>query len=87
MSKTPSPERTILIMDDEPQVRRLMKRTLEGVGYLVLEADSSAPAASVSSQHHGRIGLLIAHIIMPLPDGYPATARLSRARCDSGGLK
>ena len=43
------PNRTILIMDDDPQVRRLMKRTLEGVGYLVLEADSGATAASVSS--------------------------------------
>jgi two-component system cell cycle sensor histidine kinase/response regulator CckA len=80
MSKAPAPERTILIMDDEPQIRRLMKRTLEGVGYLVLEADSSATAASVSSKHPGRIDLLIADLIMPRTDGFVASARLLRAR-------
>src|SRR5258705_2064744 len=78
MSK--APERTILIMDDEPQIRRLMKRTLEEVGYLVLEADSSASAVSVSSKHQGRIDLLIADLIMPRTDGFMASARLLRTR-------
>ena len=55
MSKASAPARTILIMDDDPQLRRLMKRTLEGMGYLVLEADSGETAASVSSKHQGRI--------------------------------
>ena len=80
MRETPAPRRTILIMDDEPQIRLLMKRTLEGAGYLVLEADSSATAASLSPKHQGRIDLLIADLIMPRTDGFMTSARLLRAR-------
>ena len=80
MSKVPAPGRTILIIDDEPQIRWLMKRTLEEAGYLVLEADSSATAASVSSRHQGRIDLCIADLIMPRTDGFMASARLLRTR-------
>jgi CheY-like chemotaxis protein len=78
--ETPTPRRTILIVDDEPQIRLLMKRTLERAGYLVLEADSSATAASLSSKHQGRIDLLIADLIMPRTDGFLTSARLLRAR-------
>ena len=78
--ETPASRRTILIMDDEPQIRSLMKRTLEGAGYVVLEADSSATAASLSSKHQGRIDLLIADLIMPRTDGFMTSARLLRAR-------
>jgi len=80
MSKASAPARTILIMDDDPQLRRLMKRTLEGMGYLVLEADSGETAESVSSKHQGRIDLLIADLIMPRIDGFVASARLLRTR-------
>jgi two-component system, cell cycle sensor histidine kinase and response regulator CckA len=78
--ETPTPRRTILIVDDEPQIRLLMKRTLERAGYLVLEADSSATAASLSSKHQGRIDLLIADLIMPRTDGFLTSATLLRAR-------
>ena len=57
-----------------------MKRTLESVGYLVLEADSGETAANVCSKHQGRIDLLIADLIMPRIDGFVASARLLRAR-------
>lgn len=76
----PDPERTILILDDEQQIRWLMRRTLEQAGYRVLEADSSATAVSVSSKHQGRIDLLIADLIMPRTDGFMASARLMRTR-------
>jgi two-component system, cell cycle sensor histidine kinase and response regulator CckA len=80
MRETPAPRCTILIMDDEPQIRSLLKRTLEGAGYLVLEADGSATAASLSSKHPGRIDLLIADLVMPRTDGFMTSARLVRAR-------
>ncbi len=80
MLKTPAPRTTILIVDDEPQIRLLMKRALERAGYLVLEADSSATAVTVSSKHPGRIDLLITDLIMPRTDGFVTSARLLRAR-------
>lgn len=80
MLKTPAPRPTILIVDDEPQIRLLMKRNLERAGYLVLEADSSATAVTVSSKHQGRIDLLIADVVMPRTDGFMTSVRLLRAR-------
>ena len=80
MLETAVPRRTILIMDDEPQIRTLMKRILEGAGYLVLAADGSATAASLSSKHQGGIDLLIADLVMPRTDGFKTSARLLRAR-------
>lgn len=35
-----SAKQTVLVVDDEVQIRRLLKITLEGAGYAVLEADS-----------------------------------------------
>ena len=78
--ETSAPRRTILIMDDDSRIRSLMKRILEAAGYLVLEADGSATAASMSSTHQGRIDLLIADLIMPRTDGFMTSARLLRAR-------
>ena len=35
------PDQTILIVDDEPQIRRVMRTTLSSHGYPVIEAKSA----------------------------------------------
>lgn len=39
----------VLVIDDEPQIRRLLKLTLEEVGYVVLEADGGVQGLAVAA--------------------------------------
>ena len=71
---------TVLVVDDEPSVRRMIAAVLEQQGYFVLIADSGSHALSVSRAYHGEIDLLVSDVVMPLMDG-PALARdLTRER-------
>jgi two-component system cell cycle sensor histidine kinase/response regulator CckA len=56
---------TVLVVDDEPGVRKLASRILKTRGYSVLEAASGAEACVVARAWHGRIHLLIADVVMP----------------------
>ena len=60
---------TILVVDDEPVIRRLAYRILNAAGYRVLEAGDGAEALEVLRQVHGRIDLVIVDAIMPNVDG------------------
>ncbi|MBL8970417.1 MAG: response regulator [Myxococcales bacterium] len=57
--------RTILLTEDEPQLRVLLRRTLHSVGYHVLLADNGQHAMEVAKQHQGTIDLLLTDIVMP----------------------
>src|SRR4051794_40184109 len=54
--------KTILLVEDEEQVLRLVVKVLEMRGYHVLKADSSVAALLVSGAHQGRIDLLLADV-------------------------
>jgi two-component system cell cycle sensor histidine kinase/response regulator CckA len=56
---------TILLVEDEPVVRDLVRQVLQATGYLVLEAANSEEALQVSSAHHGPIHLLVADVVLP----------------------
>ncbi|HEX9700605.1 MAG TPA: PAS domain-containing protein [Acidobacteriota bacterium] len=56
---------TILVVEDEPMVLRLLRRTLEGQGYRVLFAESPAEAREISEREHSRISLLLTDVVMP----------------------
>jgi PAS domain S-box-containing protein len=56
---------TVLVAEDEPPVRTLICEVLEGKGYRVLLASNGEEALRVTSEHAGRIGLLITDIVMP----------------------
>jgi len=61
---------TILIVDDEPQVRRLLERVLHSAGFDVLTAECGLDAISISLDHPGRISLLITDINLPGMTGW-----------------
>lgn len=52
MNPTPPKPATLLIVDDESQIRRLLRFTLEDAGYAVREADSGRPALVDAAHHH-----------------------------------
>ncbi len=61
--------RTVLVVDDEPVVRRLAYRILNAAGYRVFEASDGAEGLEVLRQAPGRIDLVIVDAVMPNVDG------------------
>ena len=60
---------TILIVDDNHEVRKVTGRILRMQGYKVLEASNPNIAFSTCSQHEGPIHLVITDVVMPEMNG------------------
>jgi DNA-binding NtrC family response regulator len=59
----------ILIVDDEPTVRRLTARVLEGEGYQVSEAVDGLEALDIVRSNGSELGVVISDIVMPRLNG------------------
>jgi len=68
---------TILVVDDEPQVRRLASRALEQAGYRVIQATDGLEALGLFTDDAG-IDLLVTDVRMPHTDGIVLAAALRR---------
>ena len=63
-------KRSILVVDDDPNVRTLIMRTLEGSGHTVYEAIDIKDAFRLAHLHGSEnLGLLITDLMMPEMDG------------------
>jgi two-component system, cell cycle sensor histidine kinase and response regulator CckA len=60
---------TLLLVEDEAQVRDLTARMLKTLGYKVLTAGSGDEAIRVAAAHAGKIALLISDVVMPSMSG------------------
>jgi CheY-like chemotaxis protein len=58
-------EETILLVEDEPSLRELVKVILKARGYQVIEAGSGPEALQVYEKHQGKINLLLTDMVMP----------------------
>jgi two-component system, cell cycle sensor histidine kinase and response regulator CckA len=56
---------TLLIVEDEPAVRRLTRIVLERQGYTVLEAANGVEALRIRAEHAGPVHLLLTDMVMP----------------------
>ncbi|HSL50020.1 MAG TPA: ATP-binding protein, partial [Candidatus Deferrimicrobiaceae bacterium] len=72
--------RTVLVVDDEPEVLELATEILRRVGYSVLEAADGAAALEVARRHEGRIHLLVTDMVMPGMSGRDLAERLRALR-------
>jgi len=79
---TPSrqPSATILLVEDNDNLRNLLQRTLEGVGFSVLSASDGAEALRLCQQHDGAINLAVSDIIMPRLSGLQLSEQIRAAR-------
>ena len=55
----------ILLVEDEPHVRRFVSNQLSGLGYSVLEAEAGAPALEILKKEQQNIDLLFTDLLMP----------------------
>jgi two-component system cell cycle sensor histidine kinase/response regulator CckA len=65
----PDDRQTILLVDDEEPVRRLLSTVLDNAGFRVLAASGLPDAMAMEAGHEGPIHLLITDLMMPDMDG------------------
>lgn len=58
-------DEAVLVVDDDPDVRKLVERILDGGGYTVLTADGADEALEVVRRRDGEIDLLLTDVLMP----------------------
>ena len=64
-----SGEETILIAEDQPEVRLAASTALRRLGYTVLDASSGVEALAIVHSHEGPIHLLLTDVVMPAMSG------------------
>lgn len=67
---------TILVVDDEEQVREIMVRSLKSCGYRVHAAENGEVAIELYTQHGKEINLVILDMVMPGMGGRETFAKL-----------
>ncbi len=83
--REPLPRRggeTILLVDDEPEVREVMRWVLQQEGYTVLEARDGREAIRIGREHPGPIHLLLTDMVMPRMDAHELVAHLAPQRSE-----
>ena len=75
-------QETILLVEDEVNLRRLARQYLETQGYKILEADDGAAALQIAAGYKGTIDLLLTDVIMPGMNGRELAASITASRAD-----
>jgi two-component system cell cycle sensor histidine kinase/response regulator CckA len=71
---------TILVVEDAPAVRGIIRQVLTRLGYQVLEAHDGESAIALSTKHKGTIDLLLTDVIMPRMGGRVLADQISKQR-------
>ena len=71
---------TVLVVEDDPAVRRVATRVLKGAGYTVLTANGGQQALALLKAHPGPVHLVLTDMVMPGMSGQELAARLGAER-------
>lgn len=71
---------TVLLVEDEDEVRKVLHQILIGKGYRVFQAGSGEEALAISRLHRGAVHLLLTDITMPRMKGTELANRLLTER-------
>jgi PAS domain S-box-containing protein len=71
---------TILLVEDEPALRRLTKRILASAGYTVLDAGGGDEALAMLAAYDGPVHLLLTDVVMPGMNGRDLATRVVARR-------
>ena len=69
---------TVLLVDDEPAVRRAVARVLSRAGFTVLEAADGIDAVELFRAHQGDLSCVVCDVTMPRLDGWQTLTELRR---------
>ena len=69
-------DETVLLVEDEDMVRKVVRRTLVGQGYKVMEAANGTEALELAMADPGRISLVLTDVMMPSMGGPELARRL-----------
>ena len=73
---------TVLVVEDEPELRTLAREILGAWGYTVLDSGDPAEALRLAARHEGSIHLLVTDVVMPGMSGREVADRLLHTRPD-----
>ncbi len=74
--------RTVLLVEDEPAVRNLIRRVLERSGFDVMEAENGADALVMARDAGRPIDLLVTDVVMPILGGLELATALAGEQPD-----
>jgi two-component system cell cycle sensor histidine kinase/response regulator CckA len=69
-------DETILLVEDDEQVREVVRRGLACAGYTVLAVSDAEAAIAAADRHPGHIHLLVTDVVLPRASGRELAARL-----------
>jgi len=73
---------TILLVEDEPALRRLAETVLERESYNLMVAANGREALELAEAHEGRIDLVLTDVVMPETGGFELVEALTAGRPD-----
>ncbi len=82
LGQTQKGTETILLVEDEPSVRTLIRDELRKLGYRVIEAKNGVEACLLATQQTGSIQLLLTDVVMPGMGGRELAQHLSVIKPD-----
>jgi CheY-like chemotaxis protein len=85
-AELPTGSETILLVEDDAEVRELARRVLQWQGYTVLEAHDGPEALRLAAGYAGPIHLLLTDVVMPGMSGTTVAERLAQSRPGLGVL-
>jgi two-component system cell cycle sensor histidine kinase/response regulator CckA len=78
-------KQTILVVEDEPTLRALVRKVLERGGYAVIESSSGLAALELWGKTKPHIDLLLTDMVMP--DGISGLQLAEKLKSENRGLK
>jgi PAS domain S-box-containing protein len=75
-------QETILLVEDEVNLRHLARQYLEKQGYRILEAEDGAAALQIAAGHKDKIDLLLTDVVMPGMNGRELATQITAQRPD-----
>lgn len=85
-SEAPRGTETILLAEDEQDVREVAREFLESGGYTVIEAVNGADALRLATEHEATIDLLVTDMVMPGMTGRELAGRLQQQHSGIGAV-
>src|SRR5215470_9707391 len=76
---------TILIVDDEDLIRKIIDRMLQPMGYCILHAANGNEALTICEQRKGAIHLMVTDVMMPGMNGIDLVECCNRALAEHQG--